>query len=181
MNKLILLFAILIVTLKTNSQEISQIKLNCDKKQSSISYSMSHPLHSWTGICKDLKSVILTDANRTIINHVDVVIKISSFDSKDVNRDFKVIKLTEANIYPDVSFSSNSITQVGDSLAVTGILIFHGQSQTISFVAHKNKINNKLEVTGNFVVKMTQFNIDPPKLMWVPTEDEIPIKFKVVY
>jgi polyisoprenoid-binding protein YceI len=164
-----------------NAQDKSQIKVYCDKKQSTISYSMHHPLHSWTGDNIDVTSIILTDENRILINSVAVSVKISSFDSKNANRDSHVIEATEALKFPTITFTSNSIKQESDTLVVSGTLNFHGVSQLISFKAKKTIIKNKAEITGGFTVKMTQFKIDPPSLMGIATDDEIKINFKVIY
>ena len=163
------------------SQETAKIKVFCDKNASVISYSMNHPLHAWTGDCRDVTSIILTDANRSTITNVAVSVKISSFDSQNANRDSHVMETTEALTYPAINFTSNSIKQENEKLYVTGILTFHGVSQAISFEAEKKIIQNKAEISGNFVLKMTQFNITPPSLMGLATDDDFKISFRILY
>lgn len=182
MKKLITLvaFAFLLNTL-ANAQSTAQVKLFCDKTQSTISYSMHHPLHSWTGENKDVTSIILTDENRNFISQVAVSVKISSFDSKNANRDSHVMEVSEALTFPVVTFTSASIKQENNKLMVTGTLKFHGVNQPISFEAEKNMVNGKAEISGNFIVKMTQFQIKPPTLMGIATDDDIKMAFKVVY
>lgn len=181
MKKIIFLIAIVLLNIVSYSQSTSQIKLFCDKAHSSIEYSMHHPLHSWTGESKDITSVILSDEKRNSISQVAVLVKISSFDSKNANRDSHIMEVTEALKYPAITFTSTSIKQENNKLAVTGTMNFHGINQTISFEADKNMIKDKAEITGNFIVKMSQFNIKPPSLMGVATDDEIKISFKTIY
>jgi len=181
MKKLTLLVAIVLLNTLTYAQIKTPVKLYCDKKQSTIIYSMNHPLHSWTGESKDVTSVILTDENRAEISQVAVSVKISSFDTKNANRDSHTMEATEALKYPAISFSSNSIKQTGNKLTVTGTLSFHGVSQVITFEAEKNIVNNKAEIKGSFIFKMTQFKIDPPSLMGIASDDNIKIDFFVVY
>jgi polyisoprenoid-binding protein YceI len=176
-----ILVAIALLNTLANAQDKSQIKVYCDKKKSTISYSMHHPLHSWTGESEDVTSIILTDENRTLINSVAVSVKISSFDSKNANRDSHIMEVTEALKYPTISFTSNSIKQESNKIIVSGTLNFHGVSQVILFEAEEQIINNKAEITGGFTVKMTQFKIDPPSLMGIATDDDIKITFKVIY
>lgn len=164
-----------------NAQQPSQVKLYCDKTQSTITYSMHHPLHSFSGESKDFTSIILTDENRNLINQVAVLVKISSFDSKNANRDSHVMESTEALSFPTITFTSNSIKQESNKLMVSGILNFHGVNQPISFEAEKKIVNSKAEITGNFVVQMTQFKIKPPSLLGVSTDDDIKLAFKVIY
>jgi polyisoprenoid-binding protein YceI len=182
MKRQIIFIGIMIVfNTLIKAQETSPIKLYCDKKQSTISYSMNHPLHSWTGESTDITSVIVTDENRNIINQVAVLVKISSFDSKNANRDSHAMEVTEALKYPSLSFTSTSIKQVGNKLAVSGILNFHGINQLISFEAEKNTINSKAQVRGSFNIKMTQFKIDPPTLLGLATDDDIKVSFNLIY
>ena len=181
MKKLLIFFAIILFCSLVNAQPSSQIKLYCDKTQSTITYSMHHPLHSWTGESKELTSVILTDENRNLISQVAVLVKISSFDSKNANRDSHVMEVAEALKFPTVSFNSTLIKQDSNKLSVEGTLKFHGVSQQISFEVEKTIINGKAQITGSFIVRMTQFEIKPPSLMGVATDDDIKLEFKVVY
>lgn len=177
-----LIFCILTLLIsEVYAQDKTLVKVFCDKTQSSITYSMNHLLHSWEGECKEVNSVILTDEKRTVISQVAVSVKIASFDSKNANRDSHAMEATEALLYPSISFTSNSIEQIGEKLMVTGDLKFHDISQIISFEAQKESINNRVEITGNFIIKMTQFKIKPPSLLGIAVDDEIKISFYLLY
>jgi polyisoprenoid-binding protein YceI len=171
----------IILTLLCTAAWAQQVKLMADKKLSSITYSMHHRLHDWDGVSRELNSVILTDATKTTISQVAVSVKISSFDSKNANRDSHTIEVTEGLKYPNITFSSTDIQQQGDKLLVKGVLNFHGVNRNISFEALRKKSGDKLEVTGSFPVRMTAFNIEPPTLLAIPTDDEFKISFKAVY
>lgn len=181
MKRTIILTIIALVCVTIRAQETKLIKVFADKSKSSITYSMNHPLHAWTGENKDVTSVILTDENKTLIKQVAVSVRIESFDSKNANRDSHTIEVTEAIKFPKITFASSNITQEGDILKVTGTLNFHGIAQTISFEATKSKIKDKLQVSGNFTIQMTNFKIEPPSLMGMATDDDIKISFKMVY
>jgi len=181
MKKIIIVFALALLSIFAYSQDKSEIKIYGDKNLSTITYSMNHPMHSWTGESKDVTSIIVTNENKSIIKQVAVSVKIASFDSKNANRDSHTMEVTEALKYPNVTFTSTSIIQNGDKLSVVGTLNFHGIKQTIKFEAEKKIVNNKIEVTGNFIAKMSQFNIKPPSLMLMATDDDIKISFKAEY
>ena len=180
-KSIILVVSFFLLNVWANAQTTPQVKLFCDKTQSTITYSMHHPLHSWTGESKDVTSIILIDENRNIITQVAVSVKISSFDSKNANRDSHVMEATEALTFPVITFSSTSIKQEGNKIIVTGTMKFHGVSQPVTFEAEKTMVKDKAEITGNFVVKMTQFQIKPPSLMGVATDDDIKLAFKMIY
>ncbi len=173
-------FFIITFILLTNSLQ-AQIKFFNKAEKSSITYAMNHPLHSWTGESKKVKSVILSNADKTEISQVAVAVSIASFDSKNANRDSHAMEVTEALKFPNIVFSSNQIERQGDKLMVKGILKFHGIAKSISFTAQTKKIGDNLQVKGGFSIKMTDFGIEPPSLMAMSTDDEIKLSFIVYY
>lgn len=181
MKQVILSLVFMAFLFQGNAQTPASLKLYCDKTKSSITYSMHHPLHEWTGVNNEVTSVILTDEGKTTISQVAVTVKLAGFDSKNANRDSHVLEVTEGLKFPVVKFSSNAIETKGDKLLVKGSMTFHGVTQQISFEAIEKKVNDKLEISGNFSIKMTQFGIEPPSLLAIPTDDEIKMSFKVVY
>lgn len=163
------------------AQQPTQIKTFADKSKSSITYAMEHPLHSWEGVSREINSVILSDANKNIITQAAVSVKISSFDSQNANRDSHCIEVTEAIKFPNISFSSTSIKQNGNILEITGKLTFHGVTKEIMLTAEKKTVDNQLQITGSFSINMTDYNVDPPSLMALKTDETIKLKFTFVY
>ena len=164
-----------------DAQQPSQVKYFADKTQSSITYAMNHPLHAWEGVSREINSVILTDANKNVITQAAVSEKISSFDSQNANRDSHCIEVTEAIKYPNISFASTSVKQNGNILEITGKLTFHGITKEITLTAERKTINNQVQISGSFSVNMTDYNIDPPSLMAMKTDNEIKLMFSLVY
>ena len=177
-------FSIIIILLCTTTsfaQKLKLKKLYAEKNKSDITYTMNHPLHTWTGVSNNILSVMLLDTSNMEINELAVVVKIASFNSKNSNRDSNTIEVTEALKYPNVSLSSNSIKQANDRLTVKGTLKFHGVSKEIIFDAQKEIIKNEIKVTGNFEILMTDFKIKPPKLLGIVTDKDIKLSFTVFY
>lgn len=174
--------SLIILALLTYNQLFAQQKKYCDKKASSISYSMNHPLHEWTGVNNEVTSIVLIDTTKKEIIQVAVSAKIAGFDSQNANRDSHMIEITEGLKYPVVTFESHTLKHSGNTITVSGKLSFHGVSKEISFAAVMNTDNkNKLEISGDFAVLMSDFNIEPPSLMGMATDDEIKISFKIFY
>lgn len=181
MKAQVLFLLFFVVSSWLTAQESAQIKVFADKKESAITYAMNHLLHSWEGISSEVNSVILTDEKRNNITQAAVSVKISSFDSKNANRDSHAIEATEAIKFPTISFASTVIKQDGNNLEITGTLTFHGVSKTITINAVKQMAKNKAEITGDFDVNMKDYKIDPPSLMGVATDEIIKMSFKMVY
>ena len=163
------------------AQDAGTVKVFADKKVSSITYTMRHPLHTWDGTSKEVNSVILTNADKSVLTQVAVSVKLGSFDSKNANRESHMIEVAEGLKYPIISFSSTSIQTQGDVLLVKGNVSFHGVTQPITFEAKRKTTGSNLEVSGAFTLKMTQFKIEPPSLLGVAADDVLKLKFKVVY
>ncbi len=179
MKKLGFLLICLVLVISVFAQ--NKVKVSNVKEESSITYAMNHPLHAWTGESKEINSVILTDDARSTIFQVAVSAKVSTFDSKNANRDSHMMEATEALKYPNVTFVSSSVTLEGGDFTSTGTMTFHGISQPVALKGKFTKEGNKLTFTGNFQLKMTQFKIDPPSLMGISTNDDFKLDFKVVY
>jgi polyisoprenoid-binding protein YceI len=156
-------------------------KIYVNKKKSSISYSMKHPLHTWNAISNEVSSIILLDREKMDIKELAVVVKIASFDSKNSNRDSNMIEVTEALKFPNVSLSSTAISQRNDKLIVKGILKFHGVSKEIIFEVEKEILKNEIKITGDFSILMTDFEIKPPTLLGIATDENIDLSFIVYY
>jgi polyisoprenoid-binding protein YceI len=177
------IFGILLIILFTTSQVYAQtrIKVNCLKDQSEIVYSMRHPLHEWQGKSMDINSLILTDKTNSTVYQVAVSAGLSTFDSRNANRDSHMMEVTEALKYPNVTFASNSVTVEGNEYTASGTLTFHGISQPVALKGSLDRSGDTLTFTGKFTVRLTQFGINPPTLMGIKTDDEVNLEFKVVY
>ena len=103
MKKSVILMIIMLMVINVFAQ--NKVKVNCIKEESSITYAMNHPLHAWTGESKDINSIILTDDARSAIFQVAVSAKVSTFDSKNANRDSHMMEVTEALKFPNVTFA----------------------------------------------------------------------------
>lgn len=175
------LFFLIGFAILAQDADVATQKLFSDKKHSTITYSMNHPLHSWTGVSNDINSVVVWNPETKAISQVAVAVKVASFDSENANRDSHMLEVTEALLYPNISFTSDDIQVFGDSLLVSGTMTWHGISKTSSFKAAKQLDGKTLKVSGSLIVLMTDFNIEPPSLMAMETDDEIGLTFEVQY
>jgi polyisoprenoid-binding protein YceI len=181
MNKI--LFALVLFTLSSFSlvkrSDIKTIKL--DKKKSSITYHLSHPLHDWDGVSKEVDGVVQLDDKTGSVTKVAISAKISSFDSKNSNRDSHMLEVTEALKYPSVTFVSSAVKDNGTTLEVTGKVTFHNVAKDITFTAASNTKDKVRQVTGNFVLLLEDFKIERPSLMMMKTNNEMKMSFAVEY
>jgi polyisoprenoid-binding protein YceI len=160
---------------------IAQVKKSLDKNKSSITYYMKHLLHAWDGTSKELTGLVLSGADSKI-EKVAIATKVSSFDSENSNRDAHLLEVVEALKYPTISFYSTSITEpVKGELEVKGILQFHGVSKEVSFKAYVTQQKNNIQVVGNFIFLLEDFKIERPSFMLKPVDNEVKVKFDILF
>ena len=169
---LLLALLFLVTTSKAQTK-----KIQADKKESSVTYHMTHPLHEIEATSKDIGCWADLDPAKKEITHVYVQIDVTTFDGGNSNRDSHAMEVIDAISYPKVKFTSTSIIQNGDKLKVTGKLTFHGITKEITFDALSKWESNKVTVSGNFVISLTEFKIERPSLLLIPVNDELRFSF----
>lgn len=174
-----IVWMLMFVAVKSFSQE--KRKIESDKKSSKVEYAMKHPLHSWEAVSKESKSIIVFNDKSQKIEAVAVIIPIKSFDSGNSNRDSHAIEVLEALKFPNVTFTASSIQESGIDLFIKGNLSFHGVTKPLELKVQQVISKTNRKVTGDFVINMTDFNVDPPGLMGLKTEEKIVLKFVMVF
>ena len=180
-----IIFCVLLVFTMSSSFTIYDLqekkKIVADKSVSEITYSMVHPMHEWTGTSKDINGVIIYNEGESRIESVAISILLSSFDSKNSNRDSHALEVLDAIKYPTVKFSGSNIQKNGEELTITGNLTFHNVTKPITVTAKQTKDKKRLWVTGSFNVDITEYQIEQPSLMGFKTEKEIGMNFKIAF
>lgn len=166
--------------LGTSAFKLDPIKsVRFDKSNSSLTYHMSHPMHEWDGISKEVDGVVQFDVQSGSIQKVALLAKLASFDSKNSNRDSHLLEITEAIKYPTVSFVSTQVKDNGGELEVQGKINFHNVTKDISFKAQSKTFSKTRIVSGNFILLLEDFNLGRPSLMMVKTSNELKMSFSV--
>ncbi len=176
-----LAFLFLVYPLLTFSQQTASIKILADKNTSIVTYSMKHPMHAWTGVCKDVSSVLVINRANRAIEQVAVSLKVEAFDSGNANRDSHALEMMESLKYPKITFISSKIKVAANIITAEGNLNFHGITKPITIITEREDFVNKLVIDGRFDVSLTDFNIDRPTLIGMKTEDTIHLRFKIIF
>lgn len=161
---------------------LAKRKLMADKSLSTVTYAAKHPLHSWEGVSHDVNCAVIYNDETKQPETVAVSIKVASFDSQNNNRDSHAVEVLEGLKYPNVTFVSSDV-KAGDNgtLTAKGTLTFHGVAKPVTLQATRKDAGGKMTITGEFPVKMSDHNIERPSLMGLKTEDDMVLKFNVVF
>jgi polyisoprenoid-binding protein YceI len=157
-------------------------KLMADKSRSTVTYAMKHPMHDWEGVSRSVSAALVYDETTKQVQQVAVAIPVGSFDSKNQNRDSHMVEVLDGLKYPNVTFSSQDVkTNADGSLIANGKLTFHNVTKPVSIQAIRREQNGQWQLDGSFVVKLTDFNVERPTLLAVPTEDQFKLSFSLVF
>lgn len=148
------------------------------KGESVLSYRMVHPMHKIIGVSRDFLCRVELSPD-TVSSIIKVSAAIASFDSKNSSRDSHAMEMVQARKYPRVEFSSDSIRPDGKGYAVTGNLTFHGKTRPVAFLVIPEFLPGKIGITGTFDVKLSDFDVERPRLLFVPVEDTLTISFEL--
>ena len=157
-------------------------KLVADKSLSTVVYAAKHPLHKWEGVSHDVNGAVIYNDDTNQPETVAISIKVASFDSDNSNRDSHAIEVLEGIKYPNVTFVSSDIKPGSNgTLTARGTLTFHGVSKPVTLQTTRKDAGGKMTLTGEFPVSLTEYNVERPSLMGIKTEDEMTLRFNVIF
>ena len=153
-------------------------------------------LHAWhsTATVITAEAVLNGDAKQSLLDQVKagglsaltVTIPIEKMESGKGGLDKKMQKTLNAKDHPDITFTLSDYTLKKSTGAV--ILMANGQltvSGTVKDITLETTVDSKMEklhFSGSQDLLMTDFNIDPPKMMLgtIKTANEITIHYSLV-
>ncbi len=92
-------------------------------------------------------------------------------------------KVLECNTFPSIIFKSNQVAaKNNETHTITGDLNLHGVNKTLPIEVQIQHSDKKIEATGEFKLKQTDFNIKPPSALGgtIKVKDELKITFHIV-
>jgi polyisoprenoid-binding protein YceI len=154
-------------------------KVSALKAESSISYSLAHPMHKTDATSKDFSCELTV--NESDIQSVRFSAEVTSFDSGNSNRDSHAMEVVEGVLYPDITFMSSDIKKADGKLTVSGNLTFHGVTKPVSFESMLSSSETKTVIKGETVIKLSDHKVERPKLMLIAVSDEMKISFAMSF
>lgn len=149
------------------------------KGESGISYRLHHPMHEIEAMSTDFNCTVDLD-NDTAHSLIHVKAGVVSFSSGHSSRDSHMLEIVDGFKYPFVEFISDSVRHEEKGYRVSGKLNFHGVTRSIDFVVTPEYLKDKVRIKGGFVVKLSDFKLERPSFMFVPTSDELKIDLDVM-
>jgi polyisoprenoid-binding protein YceI len=145
--------------------------------ESTLGYRIVHPMHKVHAVTREFRCTV--DLTRdTVTSKIQVSADVKTFDSGNSNRDSHAMEVIQARKFPRVEFVSDSVKKEdGGKYRVFGQLTFHGETHPVEFPVTPTVTPGKVEIAGGFSVKLSDYKVKRPSLMFIPTEDKIDINF----
>lgn len=149
--------------------------------QSTLTYHVSHPLHQIDGVSHGARGKGVCQAGQCDFL---IAVPVKSFDSGDSNRDLHMIQVARGAQFPMVTVrlrlpaDAASLATIHVDLEVE----FAGQTAHYKQLTFQHATQgNQARITGTIPATLSDFTIEPPSLLAIPTKNEIPIRVEMTW
>ncbi len=150
-------------------------------EQSTLTYHVSHPLHQIDGVSHAARGKGICHAGQC---EFLVAVPVKSFDSGARNRDLHMIQAARGGQFPMVTvrFQLPEDASSFETIRVDLEIQFAGQTVHYKQVAFQHTIQGaEAKITGTIPATLSDFKIDPPSLLAIPTKNEIPVRVEMTW
>jgi polyisoprenoid-binding protein YceI len=157
--------------------------------ESKMSVEGTSTIHDWEMDTKAIKGSanFIIAGDQLEITNTNISLKAAELKSDNSGLDDKAHEALKVKKHPSITFTqTDKITVKTNGTAfsgsVRGNLTIAGETKVVTIPISGNIAQNNLKVSGKTVLKMTHFNMEPPRAMLgtIRAGDEITVNFEVV-
>jgi hypothetical protein len=148
-------------------------------KQNTLTYHVSHPLHQTDGVSHAARGKGVCHAG---VCDFLIAVPVKSFDSGDSNRDLHMIQATRGAEFPMVTVRTRLPEAASSSTTIKADLEIQFAGQTAQYKQVPFQLvmqANETRISGTIPATLSDFKIDPPTLLTLPTKNEIPVRVEL--
>jgi polyisoprenoid-binding protein YceI len=105
----------------------------------------------------------------------------TSLVSDNIDRDKNMYEALEVKKHSFISFQITTVQRQGDKYLLKGRLTLNGTQSDIDSLALIEKEENSLSIKGSFSIKMSDFDITPPSMLFLTVRDQVDIEYTLNY
>jgi hypothetical protein len=172
-----ILIALLLLALPAFGGSDSQWVL----EQCTLTYHVSHPLHQTEGVSHGARGKGVCHAGQCDFL---IAVPVKSFDSGDSNRDIHMLQATRGAQFPMVTVRTRLPEGDSASASIHADLEVQFAGQTVEYKQVQFQLvtqGNEMRVSGTIPATLSDFKIDPPTLLTLPTKNEIPVRVEMTW
>jgi polyisoprenoid-binding protein YceI len=107
----------------------------------------------------------------------DISLDLLSLKSENSSRDEHMYEALKAKENKLVSFSIKEVTKVENGYTIFGTLHLNHVDKEVQTVAKINESDDTMTLKGGFSIKMSDFKIEPPTLLFLSVRDQVDINY----
>lgn len=149
-------------------------------------------IHDWTIVAKDQKGKLeaeIVEGQLVKISQLEFTVVAESLKSGKSGMDKNTYKALNTGKYKEIVYKMGKVNNIdcvsagSCKITTSGTLTVAGTSKPIDITFDAKVTGDKIILTGNKTLKMTDFKIDPPKAVFgtITTGDKLEITFKTTY
>ena len=149
--------------------------------QSTLTYHVSHPLHTSEGVSHAAKGKGVCHQGQCDFL---IAVPVKSFDSGDSNRDLHMLQAVRGAEFPLVTVRTRLPENTSLSGTIQADLEIQFAGQTAGFKQvplQLAKDGENIHITGTIPATVADFKINPPSLLAIPIKNEIPIRVDMIW
>ena len=161
-----------------------------DLKESSLIIRGTSTLHDWHSSSEKSKAFIVLNNSATQVEKLSIIIEVSSIKSSKGSS--MMDKITRESLkesdFPEITyvFLDAEVVENEDQelhIKMFGDLTIAGKTNKVSIITAINKTGSEVVLNGSHELKMTDYDVDPPKAIFgtVQAGDKITIEFQVKF
>jgi hypothetical protein len=150
-------------------------------EQPTLTYHVSHPLHSTEGVSHAAKGKGVCHAGQCDFL---IAVPVKSFDSGDSNRDLHMLQVVRGGQFPMVTVRTRLPEEAAGSATIHADLEIQFAGQTAVYRQVPFQLatqGSQVRITGTIPATLSDFKIDPPTLLTVPVKNEMPVSVDLTW
>jgi polyisoprenoid-binding protein YceI len=128
---------------------------------------------------KEINSLLVMNDNVESIKgkiYFDTISLISQKKDRDAN----MYELLNVEKYKTISFEITNIVKNETNYAINGVLILNGVKKNITSKSEIISEKDLVSLNGGFSFNLTDFNLEPPTLLFLTVRNQIDISYNIV-
>jgi polyisoprenoid-binding protein YceI len=107
----------------------------------------------------------------------DIALELLSLKSENEKRDEHMYEALHVKAHPSTTFKLKEVNKEADGYHLIGVLTLNKQTKEIDTKADITDQSDLLKLKGGFSIKMSEFGIEPPTLLFLSVRDEVVIAY----
>ena len=165
---------------------------NVNNGASNLKVEGTSNVHDWEISAKDLQGsmkVQMKDGQLVQVDQIQFTVVAESLKSGKGGMDKNTYKALKTDKNKHITYQLQKVnnldctSQSDCKVTTTGILTIAGTKKTVDMVFNAKVSGDRIVLSGDKKIKMTEFNVDPPTAMFgtITTGDDVNIKFQIAF